>query len=207
MTIDGGLIRIGGLSLQPVILEAYQIKTSQLVGPAWLATERFDIQATMAPNATQDQLPSMLRELLTDRFMLNAQRVSREQTVYALVPGQGGLKISEKTSKGTTSSVEPADLRVLSASIVLTKAGEFRLTLAGGDLQITGRPNGMHIRASRISSLAELLSRCSDKLVVDRTNLKGCYQIEFDVIDDRMDDLVTAIVTSPLVANSVSQNP
>jgi uncharacterized protein (TIGR03435 family) len=131
----------------------------------------------------------MLRGLLTDRFMLNAQRVSREQTVYALVRGQGGLKISEKTSKGTTPSVEPADLRGLSASIVLTKPGEFRLTLAGGDLQITGRPNGMQIQASRISSLAELLSRCSDKLVVDRTNLKGSYQIEFDVSDDRMDDL------------------
>jgi uncharacterized protein (TIGR03435 family) len=31
MTIDGGLIRIGGLSLQSVTLEAYQIKKSQPV--------------------------------------------------------------------------------------------------------------------------------------------------------------------------------
>lgn len=76
----------------------------------------------------------------------------------------------------------------------------------GGDLQITPRPNGVHLVASRISSLAELLSRCADKPVVDRTNLKGSYQIELDVADEQIDNWVS-VVMAPPGANATEPQP
>jgi uncharacterized protein (TIGR03435 family) len=203
LTIDGGRIRISGFSLQSVILHAYQLKEYQLVGsPGWLATDRFYIEATLPRNTTEDQLPIMLQGLLTDRFMLKAHRVTRDQTVYAIVVDRGGLKVKERTGEVPTRSAEPPSFRAFSGSLVLTNPADpgqgGKFVLAGGDLQILLRPiGGLHIQASRISGLVELLSRCSDKPVVDRTTLKGSYQIDLDVTDDRMDDLLSVVMAPP----------
>src|SRR5579863_1277468 len=206
MTMDGGRLRIHGFSLQSVILAAYQIRETQLVGPAWLANERFVIEATLPPNAREDQLPTMLQGLLAERFMLRARHVGREQTVYAIVPDPKGLKIRQKTSLGPTPPTEPAAFRVFSGSAFMTGPGDFKFVLAGGDLQITPGPNGVHLKASRISSLVELFSLCADKPVVDRTNLKDSYEIELDVTDEQIDDRVSAIMAPP-GANAAEPEP
>jgi uncharacterized protein (TIGR03435 family) len=73
-------------------------------GPAWLRSERFDVQAVMpesAPPVTTDSflngrapaLETMLRTLLADRFTLTIHREMRESPVYAMVPARGGITL------------------------------------------------------------------------------------------------------------------
>lgn len=206
VTIDSARIRIHGFSLKSLILEAYQIDETRLVGPTWLSMERYVIEAAIPQNASPDQLPSMLQSLLAERFILEARRVSRVETVYAIVPNRGGTKLRERIGVEAKPPPEPIAFRVFSGSLFMTVSGGFKFEFAGGDPQITSTSNGLHLQASRISSLVKLLSLCADKPVVDRTKLNGSYQIELDVTDEQVSDRLSAIMAPP-GANAMEPPP
>ena len=62
-------------------------------GPAWINSDRFDIQAKAAPNASDLQMKQMMEALLADRFSLQAHRETRESRVFVLTAATGGLKV------------------------------------------------------------------------------------------------------------------
>jgi|SRR5579863_4060054 len=201
MSIDAARVRFRGFPLQAVISKAYNVKPYQISGPAWLASDTFEIDATLPEGATEDQVPLMLQALLADRFQMTAHRENREQSVYAIVVDKGGLKLKEKAP-----SQEPPPppaplppgatvLETPTGRTVMSK-GEMTFTLAGGDLKMHMTDNGVHFEASKISSLAEFLS-ATGRPVVDRTNLKGSYQIDFNVSDEEMDDPAAAAALGP----------
>src|ERR1700687_2395223 len=95
MKIDAGRVDIGFFSLHELIPLAYDVKSFQLVGPAWLSAQRFDILAKMPDGATKEQVPAMLRALLEERFKLVAHRENREQQVYSLEVAKNGVKFKE----------------------------------------------------------------------------------------------------------------
>ena len=57
-------------------------------GPDWLSTDRFDVVAKAAANATLAEINSMLRVLLAERFSLIARVEKRESPVFFLVTGR-----------------------------------------------------------------------------------------------------------------------
>src|SRR5215471_10523694 len=57
-----------GVTLQDLLLEAYKLKPQQLLGPAWLASERYDINARIHGGATEEERAAMLQNLLAERF-------------------------------------------------------------------------------------------------------------------------------------------
>ena len=74
-------------------------------GPAWLRTERFEVQAVLpdaAPptsveaflNGQAPALEAMLRAMLADRFKLVLHREMRDAPVYALVTARGGARVT-----------------------------------------------------------------------------------------------------------------
>jgi uncharacterized protein (TIGR03435 family) len=74
------------VTAQMLILRAYRIQPSQLIGaPDWAATERFDVVAMAAAGTPQEQMPLMVRALLADRFKLAVHQESRDLPIYALV--------------------------------------------------------------------------------------------------------------------------
>lgn len=54
-------------------------------GPPWIDTDRFDIQGTMAPGTSNDDMRAMVRTLLAARFQLRTHTERRELPVYALM--------------------------------------------------------------------------------------------------------------------------
>ena len=97
---SGGQLTLRNSSLRECIELAYGIldKHYALSGPAWLASDRYDIVAK-APVATdRAQLLLMLRRLLADRFNLRVHRERRQLRVYQLSIARGGLKM--KTASG-----------------------------------------------------------------------------------------------------------
>jgi uncharacterized protein (TIGR03435 family) len=84
-TTPGHFVARGTLSF--FIQYAYGLQPFQIVGgPDWMATERYDINATQ-PESTIDfaLMPRMLQAALTDRFRMSVTRGTRDTQGYALV--------------------------------------------------------------------------------------------------------------------------
>ena len=80
-------------TLNDLITYAYGVHIRQLAdGPAWMATEKFDLDGKAAGAAypTDAQWKLMIQKLLQDRFALAYHRESRELSVYALSVAKGG---------------------------------------------------------------------------------------------------------------------
>jgi uncharacterized protein (TIGR03435 family) len=137
------------ISLQALIEYAYDINRNQIVGPAWLEYETYDIEAKPAHPVSVAQIKLMLQALLADRFKLTVHKESREMAVYALVAAKGGPHLREA----------PAD-----------EVPSFRRT--PGHIVAKNEPLSSFIQAFRGNFFVPGLL---DHPVVDMTGLKGRY--------------------------------
>jgi uncharacterized protein (TIGR03435 family) len=177
MKIDAGRVDIGFMSLADLIRTAYEVKLYQVSGPDWINTTRFDVLAKIPDGVDKSQVPAMLRALLAERFGLKVHKENREHSVYALIVGKGGSKLkeaepdTEPTPDGV--SVKPG-LNGNGATVMMPGMGAMKMSMHDG---------AMHMEASRASmaTFTEMLSRFTDKPVVDDTGLKGNYKIELEL--------------------------
>src|SRR5215472_12640802 len=95
LRIEGSQVRFTYLSLRESVARAYRLKAWQIIGPAWLNEDRFDITAILPPGASASQIPEMLQTLLVQRFQLRLHRASRDFPVYSLEVARGGIKLQE----------------------------------------------------------------------------------------------------------------
>jgi len=121
------------------------VQDYQIVGPDWLAQDRYDIVARAAvPVAGQQVLQQMLQSLLAERFKLVVRREQQPRPAYALVVSEAGsrLRRSQDSSGGgsTTSDI--------------------------GRLSFTATP---------MAALARRLSQLLREPVIDVTGLDGAY--------------------------------
>src|SRR5215467_11517380 len=86
--IDGAQVHFAGLFLRDYIARAYQVRSSQIIGPDWLSSTLFDVDAKLPSGSTSAQVGEMLRALLADRFSLKQHREQREVSVYGIVVGK-----------------------------------------------------------------------------------------------------------------------
>jgi uncharacterized protein (TIGR03435 family) len=71
-----------------LIADAFAVDADRVLdGPAWLATDRFDVAATAGPDSTTETRRSMLRSLLTERFGLVTRVKSKDFLVKVLTAG------------------------------------------------------------------------------------------------------------------------
>jgi uncharacterized protein (TIGR03435 family) len=85
------------ISLRELITFAHGIHPRQVAGgPPWLETEKYDLlaRADVEGIPSETQLRTMLQKLLADRFQLNFHREKKELTVYTIVPGKTGPKLT-----------------------------------------------------------------------------------------------------------------
>jgi uncharacterized protein (TIGR03435 family) len=68
-------------------------------GPAWLGSDRFDIAATFEAEGipNEKQLKTMVQKLLADRFQLKFHMDKKEMSVYTIVQGKTGPKLTAST--------------------------------------------------------------------------------------------------------------
>ena len=72
--------------LQVVILQGYNLRPHQLIGgPDWVRTENLDVRAAAGRDATFDEMRSMVRTLLAERFKLVAHTEKREVRAWDMV--------------------------------------------------------------------------------------------------------------------------
>src|SRR5580658_1894788 len=78
-----------------LLQEAYGLRKQQVIGPAWLTSERYEIEARVPECTTADQQLIMLQNLLVERFRMKLHRETREMPVYEMVTARGGSKLQE----------------------------------------------------------------------------------------------------------------
>jgi uncharacterized protein (TIGR03435 family) len=167
MRADAGMLRYTHISLKDCVRIAYRVKDFQVRGPDWIAGARFDILAKLPAGSSQDQIPEMLQELLAERFKLAVHRETKEHPVYALVAAKGGPKLKH---------AEPP------AGDVLGPPPDSGKGLPRGAMTIMVDPNGVHLKApsATVANLAEMISRFSERPVLDMTGVQGRY--DFDLV-------------------------
>src|SRR5665213_2209798 len=191
LRLDGTQARIGSLPLRDYIAMAYRVKAYQVVGPDWLGTVRFDVNAKLPAGSTADQIPRMLQSLLADRFGLKFHREPKEMPVFALVIGKPPLKL--KDTIVDPDAPAPTGAVAISASgsaagVAVNLGNGSSYTFAGGTF------DGKKIEG-RI--LADMLERYADRPVLDMTGLKGTYDFNFAVTpEDYQTLLIRAAVNS-----------
>lgn len=91
--LPGGLRYRYVVPARALIRGAYKVRGYQIEGaPAWVSSARYSIHAIAPRVATSDEMRSMIKSLLADRFKLSFRRETRMLPVVELVPSKGGLK-------------------------------------------------------------------------------------------------------------------
>ena len=176
----GGRFVATNQSLKDLIGLAYKIRDSQIVGgPAWIGTDRFDINARadrelppFNPTEEAGPLEQMLQSLLTDRFRLVAHRETRELPIFALVMARSDGRPGEKLRRSSTDCASMFADRA--------RAGQPGPIVAG-DRPTCGMvvsPWSIRIGSGPLSQLTMVLTNMTNRFVVDRTGLTGNYDVD-----------------------------
>lgn len=164
----------GAETLKALLVRAYELKDYQVVGPAWIESERYEVTAKIPDGAAEAQVAPMLRALLEERFRLRAHRERREMPIYALVVARGGPKLKE--SRGAAGETEIVSPKFVAGANGLPEFApgtdaprSFEIVLAGSDGILYKR----WARRETMQQLADRLTADLARAVVDRTGLNG----------------------------------
>ena len=105
-------------SLADLMMFAYSVQMKQIIGaPDWIEKDRYDINATpdVEGTPTADQVRSMIRKLLADRFQLKFYHDKRELSAFVLTVGKDGAKLKPSQPNGNLHGIgmQPAKTGVL----------------------------------------------------------------------------------------------
>lgn len=142
--------------LKALIEDVYRLKSYQILGaPAWLDSDRWDIDAKAAGPATSQQKNAMMATLLADRFHLQFHRETRQLPVYRLTVGKSGSKLA---------SAKPQD--------------------ADHRWGTTPGPGYLMMRGAQIQEFAYWLSVQLNLPIVENTGLTGRYDLKLEWAQD-----------------------
>lgn len=101
--LRGGRLHVQNESLEDIVSFAYRVHRKQILNaPSWFGSERWVIDGIADTPGAPDtnQMRSMYRKLLADRFGLKLEQEKRELPVYVLEPGKDGPKLTRSVSEG-----------------------------------------------------------------------------------------------------------
>src|SRR5215469_3685733 len=172
--LPGGRFVARNIGLSFLIGEAYHVPyTSGRLsgGPDWMRRENYDIEATApagafpAGTAARTRVQGtrlMLQALLADRFKLVMRREMKEIPAYVITVAKGGPKLEKSTLTEDFCASTPESFGEADSCHVFNG----------------GQGRGLHGVAVDVTDLAYFVEAFADRPVVDRTSLKGLYNIQ-----------------------------
>ena len=158
------------VTLGRVICQAYDVEPYELFGPAWLNTDKFDIEAVVPRGATKDQVPMMIRDMLAERFQLRLHKGMKVMPVYELSADVGGPKLKMATA-------DQVRVEGVSGLPALGQDGFPEIPPGtAGMLEMDGRTRWQEPDVE-LAKLCGALGRQLGRPVVDKTGLRGRYNI------------------------------
>jgi uncharacterized protein (TIGR03435 family) len=157
--------------------------TSVSGGPAWIDSDRFEIDAKAeSPQSWGTLNGPMLRTLLQQRFNLRIRTATREAPVYALTVNKGGAKLQPSKRDCIILDSERPLIPIEAGKPLPAVCGLGRLTkdAQGEDV--------WDAFAVSMATLAILVSTDADRKVVDRTGLSGVFDIHLPLLIESLGD-------------------
>jgi uncharacterized protein (TIGR03435 family) len=186
MNQPGGRLVIRAVPLRALMTFAYRVRDFQVSGgPGWVGTDRWDMEARAEegsitpptglpdPN-TPDPMAIRLQSLLEDRFQLKLHRETRDLPIYELSIAKGGSKM--KLSEDQTPYQPPE--RGAPPPPPMQPGGampRFSMRMGRGNLE------GV---AMDIPNIVQAFSSQFGRTVVDKTGLKGLYDLKLQWTPD-----------------------
>ncbi len=168
---QGDHLTVMNVPLQLLLTLAYQIKNFQVSGaPSWFQSERYDVEAKADRKLGRDNISPLVQTLLEDRLQLKFHRETKQGDVYALVVSKAEkLKEAEGECGPPPKDVPPPE------------PGKIPKAFCGGFFISPG-----HISAEKvpIAQIIDPLSNFTGRIVVDKTGLKGKYDIDLQYTPD-----------------------
>ena len=164
--------RMVNVSAAGLILTAYPGRTDELLGaPAWVTSERWDVDARATFEPSRDQERIMLRTLLADRFKLAAHVETQQRPIYNLVVARADGRLGPRLRR-IEIDCETFKRPAVARDAPPPPANEpppcsFRMS-AGSTVMMTSG-------GRTLQSLADVLSPMAGRPVFDRTGLTGYY--------------------------------
>jgi uncharacterized protein (TIGR03435 family) len=161
-SLSHGTLTFEGLTFTNLILQAYDLQRSQIIGcPNWCDSEFFDVIGKAEdPNVAPEQVRLMLQALLMERFKLAAHREKRDVPGYALVVSKSGAKLKAAKEDEVTGAALNGYVRTF--------------------------------RKLPVAALVNLISNAARQPVIDNTGLKGLFDFAIDLTHPENDPLQTA---------------
>ena len=167
----GGRYRLTNMSARSLISVAWAVPTSRVLGgPGWLAVDRFDLDATMKENATQDEIRTMMRAFLRSRFELMAHIEQRELPVYRLTQVRPGLAFGPGLERAAFDCSDVATRKEAMAAALAARPGR----MACGFTVDAGTLDG---GSTTMVTLAQILTPQTGRPVIDHTGLAGTFNV------------------------------
>ena len=172
---DPGMLVCDGTSLRGLVAGAYGLPVFRVFGPDWLDSAKFQINARIPHGATGEQVNQMLRKLLADRFHMTVHRETRELPGYTLTVDKDGPKLKE--FQGPAAPAEGEKRPTLAeATAAYEKGAPMAGFMRDGHSSASGQAT-LEAYGFKMPQLADHLAFKMRQNVVDRTDLKGEYEI------------------------------
>ncbi len=184
----GGLLLVNCESLANLIPPAYLSNAERAVldphfirilqrplkgGPAWIHSEQYSIEAKAEGTVSEEMMRGpMMKALLEDRFQLKVHRETSEISVYALAVAEGGPKSLTVTREGSCIPVDRDHPfpRPAPGQPPPNVCGMVSVTNAGYDTY-----------GQTMQGLCLDFSVRSSKEIIDKTGIKGMFDIHLDM--------------------------
>jgi uncharacterized protein (TIGR03435 family) len=205
MVNQPGRFAANNLTLRQLIGFAYRPADSQVPqiagGPGWIADDQWTIEAKVADGDTAagpETTALRIQSLLEDRFALKLHREMREQSVYALVVDKGGLKMQAADPSVPGQGPPPAAPR-------LGPGGTLPATFMPVPGGIMAGPGVLLASAVTMTQIANTLNRAVDRPIVDRTDVKGYFNMRLQFTPDPGAPAATADAAGPSIFTAIQE--
>lgn len=161
------------VTLKRLIAEAWHCQLDQVLGPPWLDHNEYEVAARAPEGASREQISLMLRNLLSERFLLKEHSDTRQMRVYELTIGQGGPKIHPIPAGGAAATQHSGfHFRGEMRQFADLLAVQFSIP-AAESMSTPARAGGSQIP------------------VLDKTGLEGIYEFNVDLGPEMGTDVFT----------------
>jgi uncharacterized protein (TIGR03435 family) len=149
--------------LKDLVTLAYEQDEARVLGgPAWVESERYDVEAKVDGQPSGQELLLMLQSLLAERFQLKIHREAREISQYSLVVERNGPKFGPQFARVENRRCEPD------------------AAPAAGCRGLRFSPSSITAESVTLAELARALTAIAGNIVVDRTGLDGRYDFKVE---------------------------
>ena len=149
------------LPVKMMIALMYQIPARQIIGgPHWIEDDRYDVEAKTDKRYSVDDLNTMYKNMLVDRFQFKFHIETREENAYVLTIDQHGSKMK-----------------------VSNQPPNYDLPISFNGI---GDMHGIHVRMPFFCWMLGQLLQEDERPVVDLTGLNGFYDFNLSYLPQNL---------------------